>query len=429
MSLTSLPDLLSLFRDDARVARIAEGLQPSNARVQIAGTIGSSQALIAASVIDRMKGVHVFVLTDKEEAAYFINDLEALRSKDKEARNAKKEGDMLFYPAPSRSPYDPEGHHDGERVSRTEVLEVLMKKPEHLVIVTYPEALVPLVVGQETLVKNTLTVKRNEELPIDTLEEWLLETGFSRVEFVYEPGQFSVRGGIVDVFSYGSDKPYRIELYGDNVESVRRFDPQDQLTVERLAEAVIVPDLQDEDAARQQLFFAQLPENATIWLRDLQVIGDAATKQLKLLSEAYERLQEKDKHTKPSDLLATDAALIKGLLGFRKVFWASSLEPLASSLISAGDKLAASGSQLVARIDFQQRPQPTFAKEFKVLSGDLHNKQNAGYTNLIACNSAKQSERLYSIFNDMEHEVAFTPLVLDLHEGFIDPELKLALYT
>ncbi|MBL7986378.1 MAG: transcription-repair coupling factor, partial [Flavobacteriales bacterium] len=265
--------------------------------------------------------------------------------------------------------------------------------------------------------EHTLWIKRNEEVPIDTLEEWFEETGFTRVEFVYEPGQFSIRGGIVDVFSYGNDKPYRIELYGDTVESVRRFDPQDQLTVERLAEAVIVPDLQDEDAARQQLFFAQLPENATVWLRDLQAIGDAATKQLKLLGESYDRLPDKDKHPTPSDLLATDGALIKGLLGFRKIFWKSTAAPETSK----------QHADIV--VDFQQRPQPTFAKEFKVLSGDLHNKQNAGYTNLIACNSAKQSERLYSIFNDMEHEVAFTPLVLDLHEGFIDPELKLALYT
>jgi len=436
----NLPDLLTLYRNDPRVARIAEGLQADSARVQIAGTIGSSQALIAASVIDRTPGVHVFVLTDKEEAAYFINDLEALRGVSRTVDQPgkpsadRKHDDLFFYPAPSRSAYDSEGHHDGERVTRTEVLEVLMSstalgRTAPLVIVTYPEALVPLVVAKEVMQKYTLAIKRNEELPIDTLQEWLEETGFARVEFVYEPGQFSVRGGIVDVFSYGSDKPYRIELYGDTVESVRRFDPQDQLTVERLAEAVIVPDLQDEDAARQQLFFAQLPETATIWLRDLQAIGDAATKQLKLLGESYERLPDKDKHPTPANLLATDGALIKGLLGFRKVFWAASLEPQAAGLIPAGDKLAASGSQLVARIDFQQRPQPTFAKEFKVLSGDLHNKQNASYTNLIACNSAKQSERLYSIFNDMEHEVAFTPLVLDLHEGFIDPELKLALYT
>ncbi|MBL7952556.1 MAG: transcription-repair coupling factor [Flavobacteriales bacterium] len=429
MSLSSLPDLLSLYRTDARVARIAEGLQAPAARVQISGTIGSSQALIAHSVIEQRGGVHVFVLTDKEEAAYFINDLEALQGKDKEARHAKKDEDMLFYPAPSRSPYDPEGHHDGERVSRTEVLEALMKRPDRLVIITYPEALVPLVMGKEEMAKNTLAIKRHEELPIDTLQEWLGETGFTRVEFVYEPGQFSIRGGIVDVFSYGSDKPYRIELYGDNVESVRRFDPQDQLTVEFLSEAVIVPDLQDEDAARQQNFFAQLPEDAVLWIRELQAIGDAATKQLKLLGEAYDRLSDKDEHSTPNELLATDTELIKGTLGFRKVFWASSLEPRATSLADDA-KLVAQGSKFAAvSIDFQHRPQPTFAKEFKVLSGDLHNKQNAGYTNLIACNSAKQSERLYSIFNDMEHEVAFTPLVLDLHEGFIDPELKLALYT
>ena len=293
-TLTSLPDLLTLYRNDPRVARIAEGLQPNSARVQIAGTIGSSQALIAASVIDRTQGVHVFVLTDKEEAAYFINDLEALRGVSRtvdppfgSAQGGKpsadrKHDDLFFYPAPSRSAYDSEGHHDGERVTRTEVLEVLMKQREgagqhdtSLVIVTYPEALIPLVVAKEVMQKNTLAIKRNEELPIDTLQEWLEETGFTRVEFVYEPGQFSIRGGIVDVFSYGNDKPYRIELYGDTVESVRRFDPQDQLTVERLAEAVIVPDLQDEDAARQQLFFAQLPENATIWLHDLQAIADA----------------------------------------------------------------------------------------------------------------------------------------------------------
>ncbi|HNU56887.1 MAG TPA: transcription-repair coupling factor [Flavobacteriales bacterium] len=430
MSITSLPDLLSLYRSDARVARVADALREKAARVQIAGTIGSAQALIAASVIEQRSGVHVFVLPDREEAAYFLNDLEALRGKEKDARKAMDE-DMFFYPAPSRSPYDPEGHHDGERVSRTEVLETLMKKPERLVLITYPDALVPLVMGKEEMAKNTLTVKRNEELPIDTLQEWLEETGFARVEFVYEPGQYSIRGGIVDVFSYGSDKPYRIELYGDSVESVRRFDPQDQLTIEFLTEAVIVPDLQDEDAARQQTFFSQLPEDAVLWLRDLQAIGDAAKKQLKLLTESYERLPDKDEHAPPNELLATDTELIKGTLGFRKVFFRSDDQKISRSEIGNAERssdrpIISSSDQ---RVDFAQRPQPTFAKEFKVLSGDLHNKQNAGYTNLIACNSAKQSERLYTIFNDMEHEVAFTPLVLDLHEGFIDPELKLALYT
>jgi len=467
MQLTSLPDLLSLYRADARVARVADGLREKAARVQLAGTIGSAQALIAHSVIEQRRGVHVFVLTDKEEAAYFMNDLEALgkresdevrkrrgekeKQRGEEVWKRKNDQEIFFFPAPSRSPYDPEGHHDGDRVSRTEVLEALMSKsselgdssPPHLlsssplILITYPEALVPLVIGKEEMQKNTLTVRRNEELPIDTLEEWLNETGFARVEFVYEPGQFSIRGGIVDVFSYGSDKPYRIELYGDNVESVRRFDPQDQLTVERLAEAVIVPDLQDEDAARQQNFFAQLPEDAVLWLRDLQAIGDAATKQLKLLTEAYDKLPEKDKHPTPNELLATDSELIKGTLGFRKVFFGGQLSVVGSSVAPAnarGDagqpnRQPTTENRAQATIDFQQRPQPTFAKEFKVLSGDLHNKQNAGYTNLIACNSAKQSERLYTIFNDLEHEVAFTPLVLDLHEGFIDPELKLALYT
>ncbi|MGB3527383.1 MAG: transcription-repair coupling factor [Flavobacteriales bacterium] len=441
-----LSDLLELYRADPRITRIAESLREKSARVQIAGTVGSAQALIANAVMAHTPGVHVFVLNDREEAAYFMNDLEALR-----ASLSPGEGPgvrAFFFPAPSRTPYDPDGHHDGERVSRTEVLELLMKKPEMLAIVTYPEALVPLVVAKETMAKNTLTIKRGEELPIDTLEEWMQETGFARVEFVYEPGQFSIRGGIVDIFSYGSDKPFRIELYGDTVESVRRFDPQDQLTVERMAEAVIVPDLQEDEADSSQLFFDQLPADAVIWLSNMQAIGDAAKQRLKLLTEAYERSPEKEKHAKPETLLATDSALIKGLLGFRKVFWGGKGEW--SSV--TGERDNAGAPPITSRelpltnhqppitkthnsVDFQLRPQPSFAKDFKVLSGDLHNKRNAGYTNVIACNSAKQSERLYAIFTDMDPansadgQSTFTPLMLDLHEGFVDPELKLALYT
>ncbi|MEO5585785.1 MAG: CarD family transcriptional regulator, partial [Flavobacteriales bacterium] len=442
MALTSLPDLLSLFANDPRSKQAAEALAAPNARIRLSGLVGSGRSLAANAIREKRGGTHVFILGDKEEAAYFMNDLEALQPKDE--KDGRKNA-MLFFPAPSRSPYDPEGHQDGDRVTRTEVLETLMKVNSghapitnnqspitndqspitQLTIVTYPEALVPLVVGKEKMQKNTLAIKRNEELPIDTLEEWLHETGFERVEFVYEPGQFSIRGGIVDIFSYGNDKPYRIELYGDTVESVRRFDPQDQLSVERLAEAVIVPDLQDEDAAEQQTFFAQLPTDAVIWLSDPKSICDTAVKSLQLLNDLYARTPEKGRHAKPEELLASDSDLVKGLLGFRKVFWGSSHQPQATSR-----KLEAGGLQPEAiEINFSQKPQPPFAKDFKILSGDLHNKQNAGFKNLIACNGAKQSERLYSIFRDMEHDVSFTPLVLDLHEGFIDSELKLALYT
>ncbi|MEZ4737795.1 MAG: transcription-repair coupling factor [Flavobacteriales bacterium] len=440
MSITSLPDLLSLFSNDPRCDDAALALGPAHARVHIEGLIGSGRSLTAHVIAERCGGTHVFILNDKEEAAYFMNDLEALRAtKGKsEAGSKGAQHETLFFPAPSRSPYDPEGHHDGERVSRTEVLEELMSTSSSSVprsIVTYAEAMAPLVVGREAMQKNTLAVKRGEDLPIDTLEEWLLETGFTRVEFVYEPGQFSVRGGIIDIYSYGNDKPYRIELFGDTVESVRRFDPQDQLSVERLAEAVIVPDLQDEDAAGQQIFFAQLPEDAVIWMQDPKAISDAATKQLKRLEEVYAGLPDKQKHALPSELVATDSALMKGLLGFRKVYWGAPSSVVGSQLsVEAGsealDKQQPTTDERSQKtIDFQQRPQPAFAKDFKILSGDLHLKQNAGFTNLIACSNAKQSERLYTIFQDMEHEVAFTPLVLDLHEGFIDASLKLALYT
>ncbi|MBK7241037.1 MAG: transcription-repair coupling factor [Flavobacteriales bacterium] len=420
MKLTTITELRNLFANDARCKDAAQALSSPHARVDLVGLLGSGRTPTAHAISELVAGTHVFVLNDKEDAAYFMNDLEALRAplSTGAVRAESRTGQgvrLLFFPAPSRSPYDPEGHHDGERVSRTEVLEVLMNPTSvsagsNLLIVTYADAMVPLVVGQESMQKNTLTIQRKEELPIDTLEEWLHTTGFVRVDFVYEPGQFSVRGGIVDIFSYGNDNPYRIELFGDTVESIRRFDPQDQLSVERLAQAVIVPDLQDEDAADQQLFFSQLPKDAVIWYNNSKVISDAATHRMKRLEEAYAKLTEKEKHAAPSQLVASDSALVKGLLGFRKVTWGET-------------------KQDAVRISFAQKPQPPFAKDFKVLSGDLHLKQNAGFTNLIACSNAKQSERLFSIFQDMEHEVAFTPLVLDLHEGFIDDSLKIALYT
>ena len=500
-SIGSLANLLSLYRNDERIAQVANALAAPSARVQVAGTIGSAKALVAQSVIAKHPGVHVFVLHNRDEAAYFLNDLEALRGKVESGKLKGEKGNgmedsLFFFPASSRSPYDPDGHHDPDRVTRTEVLETLSSSAPlgltggngtSLTIITYPEALVPLVVDKEVMQKNTLTIKRGEELPIDTLEEWLYETGFQRTEFVYEPGRFSIRGGIVDIFSYGNDRPYRIELFGDTVESVRRFDPQDQLTVEFLKEAVIVPDLVasgspvpsgspagDLEARSHQHFFAQLPEDAVVWINDMQAIGDAANNELKRLKNAFAMAPKAESHIAPEQLLATDSALIKGLLGFRKVFWGNAVhhrgtEGTENAMGERGNAVHHRGTEDTENamgdwgntdgtsntnqqspityhlspitnhqppitkthnsVDFHLRPQPSFAKDFKILSGDLHNKQNAGYTNIIACNSVKQSERLYTIFRDMEHEVDFAPLVLDLHEGFVDPDLKLALYT
>ncbi|MCB0811643.1 MAG: transcription-repair coupling factor, partial [Flavobacteriales bacterium] len=351
-------------------------------------------------------------------AAYFLNDLEALATKE-EGDKRKDESPFLFFPAPSRSPYDPEGQQDGDRVTRTEVLEELMRGRRNMVLVTYAEALVPLVVGREKMRRNTLTIRRGEELPLDTLMEWLQGTGFHITDFVYEPGQFSIRGGIVDIFSYGSDRPYRLELFGDQVESVRRFDPHDQLSVERLADAVIVPDLQDEDAADQQTFFAQLPDDAVVWVNSTEAIADAASSALEHLQAAHERLPDREAHAKPEHLIATPDQLLGELERFRLVQWTSKEVPPTDPRFNF---------QLSA-FPFSTRPQPAFAKDFQALSTDLHTKQAEGFTNIIACSNAKQSERLYTIFQDMEHEVCFTPMVLGLHEGFIDPLRKLVLYT
>ncbi|MFM6965162.1 MAG: hypothetical protein ACKOWM_06275 [Sphingomonadales bacterium] len=198
------------------VDRSAAALQVANARLHWKGMVGSAKSLLSLMVAQQVPGTHLFILSDKEEAAYFLNDFEGVFPEDKR---------ILFYPASYRVPYQQEQTDNANVVARAEVLEQLSAK-QNAWIVTYPEALFEKIPTKKNLVKHTMRLEVAKTYSTDFLNELLLEYQFERVDFVYEPGQFSIRGGILDVFSYANEHPFRIEFFGDKVESIRIFDAE-----------------------------------------------------------------------------------------------------------------------------------------------------------------------------------------------------------
>jgi len=234
--------LSSLFRDDPRTAEITGYLENTGdkARINLKGLIGSAKSLVSTAVFERSSTLHCFILPDKETAAYFFNDLEQIFSeKDKETEKRK----VLFFPS-SFKKHSPDSQKDNMGLlSRTEVLNRLHSRAKKFIVVTYPEAVSEKVVNRKFLEKNTLKLKSGEAVSPDFILDLLIEYEFERADFVIEPGQFSQRGGLIDVYSFSGEHPYRIEFEGDKVASIRTFDASSQLSIEKKSEITILPDI------------------------------------------------------------------------------------------------------------------------------------------------------------------------------------------
>jgi transcription-repair coupling factor (superfamily II helicase) len=252
-----LASFLKLFGKLATIDQTASALSQENVRVHWKGLVGSSKSVSAVSVAQQVPGHHIFILNDKEEAAYFLNDLEGLFPEDKR---------ILFYPASYRVPYQLEETDNANVVTRAEVLERIANG-SNAWVVTYPEALFEKVPTKKKLVENTLKVEVGKSYSIDFINELLLEYHFERVDFVYEPGQFSIRGGIVDVYSYANDLPFRIEFFGDEVETIRTFDAATQLSVKTHSFFNVIPNIQGQLTLEGVgSFFEFIGKNANIWM-------------------------------------------------------------------------------------------------------------------------------------------------------------------
>lgn len=397
-------ELINRFKQLNQIDDTANALQFAGARVQWKGIIGSSRALCAAAVASQVPGHHLFLLQDKEEAAYFLNDLQNLHPDSK---------NIFFYPASYRVPYELEETDNANVVSRAEVLEALNHQ-KNVWLVAYPESLFEKVPTQQKLVKNTLKIEVGKTYSIDFVNELLMEFHFDRVEYVYEPGQYAIRGGIVDVFSFANDLPFRIEFFGDEVESIRVFDPVDQLSVKTHQHFHIVPNIQDEFLTSEGTgsLLAFLSKSTHLWFSSYEHTQNVLAQAFEKAHGIHTNFGPETRRTKPEVLFYSGAEFAAEVKDYSVVEWGADYHFKAEK-----------------SFPFNFQPQPSFNKKFELLRENLIAKTAERFENIIFSNQPKQIERLIQILEDIGGEVEFAPIPIALHEGFIAPDLKLTCYT
>jgi transcription-repair coupling factor (superfamily II helicase) len=402
-------DFLTLYREDGFVKTIAEQIKSPNEypTVQIKGILGSLDAVIASAVhLLNPIQTHLFVLSDREEAAYFINDLQ----------NLIGENNVLSFPMSYKRAYQFEEVDNANVLMRAEVLNKLNNAPEGLLLVSYPEALSEKVINRRSLLKNTFTITVNEKLDTNFLGEVLASYDFEKTDFVYEAGQYSIRGGIVDVFSYANDLPYRIDLFGDEVESIRTFDPESQLSVESISRINIIPDVQNKLVQEtREPFLSFFPKDTRIWFKDVELTLEVVEKCFEKVEGNFAEIIAKSGGIQvisdPSQLFETR----KGFLKLVKEF----------GTVEFGRRFHFKSE----KIQLSAKLQPIFNKDFKRLADNLRENQGLHYTNIITSDSPKQLERLATIFDEIDRNVRFQALNVSLREGFVDEQMKLVCYT
>ena len=364
--------------------------------------VGSSLSFVLFDIFKRTGQTLLFVGDDKEQAAYLLNDLELLLGQEQ----------VLFFPSSYRRPYQTEETDNANVLLRAEVLSQLQQGAR--VVVSYSEALFEKVLTRQQLDKNTLTLKRGEHLSLETLNETLFEYQFQRVDFVSEPGEFSVRGGIVDVFSFSNDTPYRIEFFSDVVESIRTFDVETQLSLQQVSSVVIIPNIESKVAGEQRTsFLSLLPEQTLIFVQDFELFAPKWEKMYQKAQEAFATLKGEIAHLPPEELFCNAQ---EGLRDFAQRYVVRINPHNPQEIEGKG-------------VSFAMRPQPSFNKRFELLIEHFKEKYNEGYTNYICCVSAQQAQRFLDIFEELHQQVPCELLELSLSEGFTDTANKINCYT
>jgi len=353
---------------------------------------------------------HLVVLSDAEEAAYFFNSIESVTGA----------LDLFYFPSSFKSPHNFSVLNPSHVMLRTEALTKISMGGNKKIVVTYPEALFEKVVMAKTLQLNIIQIKTNDHLDLNALMQQMVDYGFERTDFVYEPGQFALRGGILDIYSFGNEKPYRIELFGEEVDSIRLFDPASQLSERKLLQVNIIPNVTTQFEDTEKIPLLDFLSNDTIvWLKDWDVIKQKGLDQFEALETfithhaAMNKADENDPHKKESHL--DDFELVND----------TELKITKHTLIEWGFHQHLS----TQKIAFNTQSQPVFNRQFQYLIANLQELEKQGYTLYLFAEQAKQLERLHAIFADLKTEIQFVPIVKSIHEGFIDHDHKMVCYT
>lgn len=384
--------------------------------ITLKNSLASSFSFLATSVFKQLDVNHVFILDDKESAAYFHNDFETIS-------NAL---DVCMFP----DSYKKSGTV-GELNSSHVMLraETLMKfnvdEPKRKVLITYPEAIMEKVINSKTFSKNTIYIKQSQKLDTEFLFEFLVEMGFSKVDFVYEPGQFAIRGGIIDIYSFGNENPYRVELFDDEVDTIRIFNPETQLSERKLLQVTIIPNIETHFETQEKIsLFEYLPENTIIWIHDAEHTIERIKKLTTFLEEKETIIihNEKEEEIKitVNDFISSDNIISslqnRTIVEFGKGF--------ANEILQ---KTATDNRHLTTV--FKTKEQPSFNRNFELLIKDLQDRTAEHFNIFIFSENPKQLERLRSIFEELKANVLFTPIPISISQGFIDSDVKVVCYT
>ncbi len=409
--------IVNYYQKSAKTKQILSQLQHEQHHFQISNLVGSSLSFIISETFKQAEKPYLLIFNEKEEAAYYLNDLEQLLG----------EKNVLFYPSSYRRPYQIEQTDNANVLLRSEVLNRINSRKKPAIIVTYPTALFEKVVTKKELERNTFKVAVGDNLSLDFVNEVLFEYNFNRADFVTEPGEFSVRGGIIDVFSFSNDEPYRIEFFGDEIDSIRTFDVETQLSVNKLKTVSIMPNVENKKLEeKRESFLKYISSKTVVFVKNIDLLTGNLNTFFAKAEEAFGGLSEEIKHLKPSELFCDGNFIKKQLQGFTVAhFGNSGYAKLVSELHNGTQNPVKHGVE----ITFNIKPQPSFNKQFNLLIENLNENHKNGFTNYILCGNDKQAQRFHDIFDDSEHDVHYKTIVFPLYQGFIDEDAKVVCYT
>lgn len=403
------PEILDKYGQSVKIKQIVSALQQRENKIHVKGLLGSALSFVTDPLFRQSELPFLLILKDKEEAAYYLNDLEQLIG----------DQDVLFYPGSFRRPYQIEETDNANILLRSEVLNRINSRKKPAIIVSYAEALFEKVVTRKELEKNTLKVAVSDQVSIDFINEVLFEYEFRRVDFVTEPGEFSVRGGIVDVFSFSNDNPYRIEFFGNEVDSIRTFDVASQLSLEKKNKITVMPNVENKQLQEnRESFLEYINEKTVILIRDTDALFSKLDVLFNKANEAFDKLSKDIKHAAPSELFLNQEVFIKKALDF--------------TIVEFGTKPI---FRTQKTFEFHIQPQPSFNKQFDLLLNNLSDNHNNGFKNYIFCSNEAQAKRFHDIFESLDeagHEdfrKQYKTIVFPIYEGFIDEEYQIACYT
>ena len=363
--------------------------------IYIRGLQGSAASMFAASLFHKTDNCLLFVLNDQESAGYFYHDLNQILDSDK----------VLFFPSAYKRAIKYGQIDAANEILRTEVMGQLQIQGKHPIIITYPEALAEKAVAKDVLKKNTIQMSVDEEIDRDFVSEMLDTFGFEYVDYVYEPGQYAIRGSILDVFSFSSEFPYRIDFFGDEVSTIRTFDIETQLSKEKLQQIQIIPDMQKSDLERASLL-KLIPNDTIIAFKDFVWAGDKVDS----IYHDSAILDNPEYEKNIQNKLTTKEEYENLIEGFKHIHFGNKID-----------------SEAV--VEFKTDIQPSFHKNFDLISETLHKYIDKEYKVYILSDSEKQQKRLQSIFEDRGDNIDFIPVEKTLSEGFIDETLKICCFT